>query len=396
MLALVVDRQKSMRILIRSMLRDMEIFEEVHETTDGDAGWKMVIMQANYDIVICDVGTPELDGIRLLRLCRQNEDSKFLPFLMVSGSSDEALIAVAVGEWGASDYLIKPFSFEAFQKRVLRVLKEGEEPQSTLFRHVEEMRKSGYTRAALELLDAAELDGKLSAAKLLNSRGECLMDLGETEKAAEEFKKAIEVSKIFVTAYKNYYSANMLLGDEEKALETLEQLEGIAPSDNERSLLLSEFFIRKGDAEKAWQHIDRALKHCSSEECLEVLKKTAALMTEHKLFDEAEKACERVIDIDDTIDNYNRLGVLYRRQGKYAEAEKCYYRALKSQNLSHVVYYNMAVLYLVQKDYAKAIKYFNKTLQQDPDFTAAREMLEEVQLKLAKGAKRSPHPLPVS
>lgn len=43
---------------------------ETHEAPDGEAAWEMIEEQ-DYDVVLCDINMPRLDGISLLRRTRE-------------------------------------------------------------------------------------------------------------------------------------------------------------------------------------------------------------------------------------------------------------------------------------------------------------------------------------
>src|SRR5579871_600839 len=57
------------------------------------------------DVVLLDLGLPDLDGLDVIRLLRK---SSSVPILVLSGS-DEEVRKVAALDAGADDYLTKPF-----------------------------------------------------------------------------------------------------------------------------------------------------------------------------------------------------------------------------------------------------------------------------------------------
>ncbi len=58
-----------------------------------------------YDLVICDITMPEIDGIKILEFVRQNFDTT--PIIMLTGLTDLS-IAVEIMKRGAFDYVMKP------------------------------------------------------------------------------------------------------------------------------------------------------------------------------------------------------------------------------------------------------------------------------------------------
>jgi len=75
-------------------------------------------------------------------------------------------------------------------------------------------------------------------------------------------------------------------------------------------------------------------------------------------FAEAARYYEEAIDIDqDYSEAYNALGVVYSRQERWQEALKAFKKALdnKLYTTPHIAYYNMAHVYMAQKNYEMAI-----------------------------------------
>jgi len=63
------------------------------------------------DLLLLDVGMPEIDGIELLEKIREDEDVKDVKVIMYSALSDPRLMDRAA-ELGATDYLLKGGGWE--------------------------------------------------------------------------------------------------------------------------------------------------------------------------------------------------------------------------------------------------------------------------------------------
>ncbi len=74
------------------------------------------------DVVLLDLGLPDLDGSDVLSLIRANPTSANLPIIVVSARDEEREI-VRLLDAGADDYLIKPFSAAQVLARVRAVLR---------------------------------------------------------------------------------------------------------------------------------------------------------------------------------------------------------------------------------------------------------------------------------
>jgi two-component system KDP operon response regulator KdpE len=105
--ALVVDDDKEVRTLIAQVLA-VEGFEVVTAVSVSEA--RALLAHAAPDVVILDLGLPDVDGGVLLQELR-------VPVVVVSARQDEAG-KVALLDAGADDYLVKPFSVPELLARV--------------------------------------------------------------------------------------------------------------------------------------------------------------------------------------------------------------------------------------------------------------------------------------
>jgi DNA-binding response OmpR family regulator len=71
------------------------------------------------DLVVLDLGLPDLDGAQVLRMVRGLRD---IPVIIASGRQEDAEV-VRLLRAGADDYLVKPFSADQLEARVAAVLR---------------------------------------------------------------------------------------------------------------------------------------------------------------------------------------------------------------------------------------------------------------------------------
>lgn len=99
---LIIDDEKA----IRKTLTEILSFEgyKIDEASDGEEGLKK-FRDKNYDLVLCDIKMPKLDGIEFLQ--KAVEINPDVPIIMISGHGNIETAVEAVKK-GAYDYISKP------------------------------------------------------------------------------------------------------------------------------------------------------------------------------------------------------------------------------------------------------------------------------------------------
>ena len=109
---LVIEDNKDLSDLIRMHLKDRDW--EADTVLDGNTGFKLARTRA-YDLIILDVMLPGLDGFEILKQLRQRGIQT--PVLMLTSKSDEIDRILGL-EFGADDYVTKPFSVRELIARI--------------------------------------------------------------------------------------------------------------------------------------------------------------------------------------------------------------------------------------------------------------------------------------
>lgn len=99
---LIIDDEKA----IRKTLTEILSFEgyKIEEAADGEEGLKK-FREKTYDLVLCDIKMPKLDGIEFLQ--KAGEVNADVPVIMISGHGNIETAVEAVKK-GAYDYISKP------------------------------------------------------------------------------------------------------------------------------------------------------------------------------------------------------------------------------------------------------------------------------------------------
>jgi DNA-binding response OmpR family regulator len=115
---LVVDDEAQIRVVLRAYLEREGYL--VDEAATGSEAVSMVV-QTQPDLVLLDIGLPDLDGLEVLRQIRATSP---VYVVMVTARADEVDLLVGLTV-GADDYITKPFSPREVVARVKAVLRRG-------------------------------------------------------------------------------------------------------------------------------------------------------------------------------------------------------------------------------------------------------------------------------
>ncbi|MDE0770062.1 MAG: response regulator transcription factor [Opitutaceae bacterium] len=85
-----------------------------------------VVREFEPDLIVLDIMMPDLSGLQVCRMIRQESSLKAIPIIFLSAKTEEG-DRIEGFESGADDYVCKPFSPKELMLRVLAVLKRAGE-----------------------------------------------------------------------------------------------------------------------------------------------------------------------------------------------------------------------------------------------------------------------------
>lgn len=116
---MVVDDMSVSRGLITAALEAMGI-RYVDFCADGETAFRKLAARPVH-LVISDYNMPGADGLQLLAGLRQYAATKSIGFILVTGTTDPAVIARGQ-ELGMNNFIKKPFSNQGLQACIERVV----------------------------------------------------------------------------------------------------------------------------------------------------------------------------------------------------------------------------------------------------------------------------------
>ncbi|MHC4375378.1 MAG: response regulator [Planctomycetota bacterium] len=124
MKALLVEDSRAMRTFMGTIVRKLGI--EVHEAEHGVDALERIASLDALDLLLVDWNMPEMNGYELVKRLRSDDQYAAIRILMVTSESDLENMVSAL-EAGADEYLMKPFSAEELEGKLIQigVLEEG-------------------------------------------------------------------------------------------------------------------------------------------------------------------------------------------------------------------------------------------------------------------------------
>lgn len=116
---LIIEDNDELRRFLTVILKDRYT---VLEAANGKQGLEIVLKELP-DLIVSDVMMPEMDGIELFEAVKANNDISHIPVILLSAkaSVDDRVKGL---EYGADDYIAKPFNSSYLKARIESLLKQ--------------------------------------------------------------------------------------------------------------------------------------------------------------------------------------------------------------------------------------------------------------------------------
>jgi DNA-binding response OmpR family regulator len=125
---LLVDDDDPLR---QSLAEQLELHEEFATVQASNAGRAIELTKTdNFDLILLDVGLPDMDGRELCRLMRRSGVKS--PIIMLTAQTGDADTILGLDS-GANDYVPKPFRLNVLLARIRAQLRQHEQSEDATF-----------------------------------------------------------------------------------------------------------------------------------------------------------------------------------------------------------------------------------------------------------------------
>ncbi|MBW2622610.1 MAG: tetratricopeptide repeat protein, partial [Deltaproteobacteria bacterium] len=320
---LVVEHDLELRKREVQILRDYG-YTDILQASDGTDAWALF---KNYkvDFVVSAWNLPEMSGLVLLKIIRADSNNSSIPILLVVDSVTKVQV-IEAGEAGVSDLVILPFTPGVFKEKIDNVIKIDLDPNyleaEKSYNHGLDLMKEGRFQEAL--ISFKRILTVFENAEIYYNMGYINTAQGNYDEAIICFRKATQINNAFAKAYRK----------------------------------LGEVYIKLGQNKEAEIN----------------LQKAADIYMDKHMDKNAEQILHQVVKLNpNTINVYNSLGILYRRQGRFGLALSQYEKALKVDPEDEHICYNMSRVYLLMKKFPEAAEMLKMALKFAPEFSEAQD-----------------------
>ena len=182
------------------------------------------------------------------------------------------------------------------------------------------------------------------------------------------------------TVASNHYLIGMVhadLGDYRSAIDAFQRALELEPQLGVSSVQIAQIFQEKGIYDQAIKHYTEALETAPSAEVFGALGTLWLLQGE---FDQAVNSLQRALTFapasatlnQNLLAAYHRRGIHYLKTDQLSEAFKCFEQGLKRYPFSEILLSDLAAAHTAAGEYEKALELYQRVLQINPDYSAAR------------------------
>lgn len=203
-LVLLVEDNADMRQYITECLKNKY---KLIESVNGEEGLKSGIREVP-DLIISDIMMPNMDGYELCHKLKTDERTSHIPIVLLTAKADEKSKLEGL-EFGADDYLIKPFNIEELQIRINNLIEQREKLRKRFSRDISLGPKDLaitsadeiFLNRAIKIIDEHREDSSFNAERFSHEIGLSRSQLHRKLKALTD-----QSANVFIRSYRLNYA----------------------------------------------------------------------------------------------------------------------------------------------------------------------------------------------
>jgi CheY-like chemotaxis protein len=118
MRVLITDDSATIRMILKGLLKQLQITDIVEAIDGGDA--LKIVADQKFDLLLLDIHMPNVDGLTCLETLKGAPATESLPVIMISSDTTASQIERAQ-TLGAHAYIKKPFRIEGLKEAIAAV-----------------------------------------------------------------------------------------------------------------------------------------------------------------------------------------------------------------------------------------------------------------------------------
>ncbi|XP_015727860.1 Bardet-Biedl syndrome 4 protein isoform X1 [Coturnix japonica] len=221
----------------------------------------------------------------------------------------------------------------------------------------------GKHKAAIEVYnEAAKLDEK--DWEISHNLGVCYMYLKHFNKARDQLNNALEMNRHDLT-YMMLGKIHLLEGETEKAIEVYKKAVEFSPENTDLLTKLGLIYLQLGDYQKAFEHLGKALTYDQGN--YKATLAAGSMMQAHGDYDVALSKYRAVASsMPESPPLWNNIGMCFFGKKKYVAAISCLKRANYLAPFDWKILYNLGLVHLTLKQYASAFHFLSAAINFQP------------------------------
>ncbi len=366
---LIVDDQSQMLIHLRGMLKA----GGYKKSACVDSGREALRIMKKYpvDFIIADWQMPNMTGVELLKIVKEDPTYCDIPFLMITGEMTKEKVVYAVEE-GVDGYLVKPISQDQVITAVRDILYEKLHPDS-LQHKIKKLSRLKIGKKYDEALSfGQEILKKNRHPDIFFILGECYFHKKNYEKAREYIRKVLE-TKRHSKALHLLGQIYMAEGKYEEAIQYLKEACTINPLNLDRKISLGKVYLRAGLADEAAETFDSVAELDPTD--LNLVNMGGSYLSSGETKKAGEYLDRAVDPLPETVAVFNKYAIELRKLGEYEQALEQYEKCLNLAPGHHVILYNLAKLYFEMQELEKTKTALENCLRSKPAHEKAQKLL---------------------